>query len=382
MIGAFEQFPIKLAWAITVHKSQGLTFDRAIIDVGQAFADGQVYVALSRLRSLQGLILRTHITPSAISTDRQVVEFVKANHMPDQLTNAMKQRQQHFIHFLLDKTFDFSTLTKDIQYVRKDQTESDEFKEETMKSVLTQLTETLETEQPITEKFRTQLMSLLTGNDRSKLLDRIGKGSDYYKAMLFQCLEKLLRHLEEMKQHKRVKMYVNQLTDMDVAFTKKLEEVDKASLLVSAILNGETKFNFEPLNKQRAEDRAKLLTEIRKETGTSLPTNKDKKTGKRKSKSKEGPSTYDTTLQMLNEGMSVEQITKETGVGPEHDRRSSFQGCGGWDREYLQIHGRSYRFRNSSCHRATSERIFVQRSICCPERKIRLRPIESGDGSC
>ena len=63
VLGTFEQYPVKLAWAITVHKSQGLTFDRAIIDVGQAFAPGQVYVALSRLRSLDGLILRTRIDP-------------------------------------------------------------------------------------------------------------------------------------------------------------------------------------------------------------------------------------------------------------------------------------------------------------------------------
>ncbi|MFM7728468.1 MAG: ATP-dependent RecD-like DNA helicase, partial [Flavobacteriales bacterium] len=72
VVGTFSQFPIKLAWAVTVHKSQGLTFDRAIIDVGQAFAPGQVYVALSRLRSLDGLILRTRIDPAVISNDATV----------------------------------------------------------------------------------------------------------------------------------------------------------------------------------------------------------------------------------------------------------------------------------------------------------------------
>ena len=309
VIGAFEQFPIKLAWAITVHKSQGLTFDRAIIDVGQAFADGQVYVALSRLRSLEGLALRTRINPAAISTDKQVIEFVKANHAPGQLGDVIREKQRKFIHYLIDKTFDFSPLIRDIQYVQKHQTESGEFKEDTMKPVLQQIIESLETEKPITEKFRNQLTGLLAANEQQTLLGRISKGSDYYKAVLYQLLDKLLRHLEEMRQHKRVKTYVTQLTDIDQAISKKLEETDKASLLVSAILNGEEKFNFEPLHLQRAERRTQLLADIRKDAGTSpaLP-GKQKKAKERKSKNKDGLSTYDTTLQMLQTGMDVGQI--------------------------------------------------------------------------
>lgn len=75
-VGKFRQFPLRLAWAITEHKSQGLTFDKVVIDAGSAFTHGQVYVALSRCRSLQGIILRSRIYPNAIKVDPQVVNFL------------------------------------------------------------------------------------------------------------------------------------------------------------------------------------------------------------------------------------------------------------------------------------------------------------------
>ncbi|TKB25107.1 helicase [Desulfopila sp. IMCC35006] len=109
-IGAFIQYPLKLAWAITIHKSQGLTFDRAIIDAQAAFAHGQVYVALSRCRTLDGMVLSSPLSPRAVKTDSMVLRFVEqaAKNMvtAEQLALAKIQYQQR----LLLECFDFKEL--------------------------------------------------------------------------------------------------------------------------------------------------------------------------------------------------------------------------------------------------------------------------------
>ena len=75
VLGSFEQFPVKLAWAVTIHKSQGLTFDNVIIDAGKSFTAGQVYVALSRCRTLEGIVLKSKITPEVIFKDNRILQF-------------------------------------------------------------------------------------------------------------------------------------------------------------------------------------------------------------------------------------------------------------------------------------------------------------------
>lgn len=311
VIGSFEQYPVKLAWAITVHKSQGLTFDKAIIDVGSAFADGQVYVALSRLRSLEGLVLRTRINPAVISTDKQVAAFAQANHHPHLLDDVMKVKQRIFLRQQLDTTFDFSSLVKEIKYVQKEQ-EEDGFDEQTMKPVLAQIAESLEAQRTNTETFRRQLGDLFNVNNEPLLLERVAKGRAYYRALLFSLMRLLLEHLESMKQQKRVKTYVTQLSELDQAVYKKLEEVDSALIFTEGIMRGESDFDFTALTKQRAEERSALLKEIQKNQITDESKSRKGKTKKdRNSKRGEGPSTFDITLDMFNRGMTIEQIAKE-----------------------------------------------------------------------
>ncbi|MEZ6096438.1 MAG: helix-turn-helix domain-containing protein [Pirellulaceae bacterium] len=106
ILGTFTQYPIRLAWAITIHKSQGLTFDRAIIDAQAAFASGQVYVALSRCKTFEGIVLRSPILSSSVKTDPLVVSFTQAaeDNTPtqSQLTDARREFQMSAIKDLFE----------------------------------------------------------------------------------------------------------------------------------------------------------------------------------------------------------------------------------------------------------------------------------------
>ena len=116
-VGQFRQIPLRLAWAITIHKSQGLSFDRAIIDAGRSFSHGQVYVALSRCRTLQGMVLTTPISGHLLLADDRVTTFTDESqqHQPTPGTLAL-DRNTYIQDILLD-IFDFRSISMRLRYL-------------------------------------------------------------------------------------------------------------------------------------------------------------------------------------------------------------------------------------------------------------------------
>ncbi len=310
--GTFRQFPIRLAWAITVHKSQGLTFDKAVIDVGQAFAPGQVYVALSRLRSLEGLVLRTKISDSVISSDAEVVRFSKDRNQGDKLADELQQEQSRYLYELLNETFDFEVVIRQIEYTQQKTGGKMEFEDVEMQTALDRLREAFLSERENTSKFRGQLARLLQQNDLNTLNQRIEKGSAYYLNFLHQRLKELLIHLEEVNMITRTKTYRNALDEIDQMISVQIMQVQKVAFIAQCIIEGR-EINKQPeLVEQRQQEREKLIKEVEAYVEEN-PKNLSTKSGRKKKKKAKGE-TYQTTFSMIKEGLTPEQVAEKRGL--------------------------------------------------------------------
>ena len=119
VIGTFEQFPLRLAWAVTIHKSQGLTFDKVIINSNKAFSHGQVYVALSRCRTLDGVVLTNKFDSSSVILDNSITKFNKDKLLNPPSKTTLHIDEQEFLIENIISVFDFSTLTNNLQNLEK-----------------------------------------------------------------------------------------------------------------------------------------------------------------------------------------------------------------------------------------------------------------------
>lgn len=154
VIGSFTQYPLKLAWAVTIHKSQGLTFDKAIIDARQAFAHGQVYVALSRCRTLEGMVLSTGITQQGLKTDFAVGRYMKQieENAPDE--NRLEEAKNAYQLSLINELFDFGLFERRLGYLHKIIRENTRSFEPGISESFQQIENTLKTEiSPVARKF-------------------------------------------------------------------------------------------------------------------------------------------------------------------------------------------------------------------------------------
>ena len=149
--GTFRQLPLRLAWAITIHKSQGLTFERAIIDANLSFAPGQVYVALSRCKTLEGMVLSQPIEARAIIADKRVEDYIGHQEEAAQRSiSQLPQLKEEYYRFLMLELFDFH----DIFY-----------KEEHLLRLMTEFfyhafTDTTELHKRVLSNFSSQTMSV------------------------------------------------------------------------------------------------------------------------------------------------------------------------------------------------------------------------------
>ena len=187
-IGSFTQIPLRLAWSITIHKSQGLTFEKAIIDSEGAFAHGQTYVALSRCKSLKGLVLKSKINSSQIISDTNVINFnlEAEKNQPDE--SILQQSKTHFQLSLISEIFDFyqflypTNRLLDIYYKNRGSFQGN------IEDPLTSIKDCVASLLKVANGFRAQLLEISEGSTTPETSDEIQarfiKALTYYKKQL------------------------------------------------------------------------------------------------------------------------------------------------------------------------------------------------------
>ncbi|MBD5230057.1 MAG: AAA family ATPase [Bacteroidales bacterium] len=314
--GSFTQYPLRTAWAITVHKSQGLTFDKVTLDINSSFAHGQTYVALSRCRSLEGIILTAPIAPQALITDPAVNSYIDSEkgRMESNIALLPSLRQSYTLS-LLDELYSFADVDRDYQWFLRvvDEHLSSRYPKFLIrvKAVRRPLQEKLI---DIAARFRPQYYAAMqqAGYDiaDSPLEKRITDSCRYFDKTVHDIFESLLTIDSVINiENKRVaELYNNALSALRQSVTLKyalFRGLSSTPFSTSAYLSIKAKallddIDIRPTGKKKKEIRIKSTTKTEKKTEEKKPK----------------VDTVQETLRLYNTGMSPEQIAEQRNLKP------------------------------------------------------------------
>ena len=301
--GTFKQYPLRLAWAITIHKSQGLTFEHAIIDAQSSFAAGQVYVALSRCKTLEGLILASPISSSAIINDSQVTNYI--SHQTEEAEKsiaALPTLKAEYYRQLLLELFSFTDLKacEDALYRVLTEYFYKYPKIITLhKMAIIDLDERI---MSISSKWKSIICNMTTDQlHEDDFLQRMKKGALYFHSQLTEIFSHLLDMTKGVQSNNKIayKRFDNNYADLLQTYVVKHE-------LLERIMEKGFSINGYLTAKQEA-----ILNSLEEKTGRNRK-NKIEETTPKVPKI----STGEVTFNLFKTGKSIEEIAKERNLTP------------------------------------------------------------------
>ena len=296
LLGSFEQYPLKLAWAVTVHKSQGLTFEKAILDLSGSFAQGQVYVALSRLTSLKGLVLSSKLPSQGIDIPSSMEAFAASKSGLEQLSaNLDTDRKSYLVKTTL-QSFDLQALLSAFYEHEKsfNKQENRSLKQQHLGWTQALIAE-LRPLREVSQSFMRQVQKIGQSEDYlERLAERVSKAAGYFTPLLKKLSKDLLNHEMNLKDKSKLKTYRKELKALEQGLYNQTESIRKADMLLQFACESKvlTKQDFQP--EERVEAR---------------------KTETKKAKKDKTP-TAEVSLAMFKEGKTVEEIAETRGFVP------------------------------------------------------------------